>query len=236
MAKNVGLIGGLTGKLGNTVNSVRRGVQISRVYQPIVANPKTKRQEMSRAKLALATATVKPLRLFVRAGWQRHVPTYEFQKAVGKMIPGDNGVISGATIPLLAVDMSALAGVLSANDMGSISSNTPTAVDEGEVRVTITIPSSMALDEGGNPVEVGAVMAVYCPDMDDAVVVWQAATDGEVEAVIQVPTAWSGLQCHVYAFAKQIPTASNGITSTSQPWMYPAPTSMCDYCGSVTIA
>lgn len=236
MAKNVGLIGGLTGKLGNTVNSVRRGVQISRVYQPIVANPKTKRQEMSRAKLALATATIKPLRLFVRAGWQRHRPTYEFQKAVGMMIPVNSGVIDGQTIPALTVDLGGLAGVLSANDMGSISSNTPTAVDEGEVRVTITIPASMALDEGGNPIEVGAVMAVYCPDMDDAVIMYQAAADGEVEAVIQVPTVWSGLQCHVYAFAKQIPTAVNGVTTTSQPWMYPAPTSMCNYCGNVTIA
>lgn len=236
MAKNVGLIGGLTGKLGNTVNSVRRGVQISRVYQPVVANPKTKRQQLSRAKLALATATIKPLRLFVRAGWQLHVPTYEFQKAVGMMIPVAGGVIDGPTIDALTVDFGGLAGVLSANDMGSISSNTPTAENEGEVEVTITIPASMALDEGGNPIEVGAVMAVYCPDMDDAVIMYQAAADGEVEATIQVPTAWSGLQCHVYAFAKQIPTASNGISTTSQPWMYPAPTSMCMYCGTVTIA
>ena len=54
MAKNVGLIGSLHGKLGNAVFYVSNGVQVSRVYQPIVANPNTPLQIAQRAKMTLA--------------------------------------------------------------------------------------------------------------------------------------------------------------------------------------
>lgn len=54
MAKNVGLIGGLRGKLGNAVFYVSNGVQVSRVYQPIVANPNTQLQIEQRSKMSLA--------------------------------------------------------------------------------------------------------------------------------------------------------------------------------------
>lgn len=54
MAKNVGLIGSLQGKLGNAVFYVSNGVQVSRVYQPVVANPNTSLQIAQRAKMALA--------------------------------------------------------------------------------------------------------------------------------------------------------------------------------------
>lgn len=54
MARNVGLIGGLRGKLGNAVFYVSNGVQVSRVYQPVVANPNTQLQIAQRAKMSLA--------------------------------------------------------------------------------------------------------------------------------------------------------------------------------------
>ena len=54
MAKNVGLIGSLRGKLGNAVFYVSNGVQVSRVYQPVVTNPNTSLQIAQRAKMALA--------------------------------------------------------------------------------------------------------------------------------------------------------------------------------------
>ena len=54
MARNVGLIGSLRGKLGNAVFYVSNGVQVSRVYQPVVANPNTPLQVAQRAKMVLA--------------------------------------------------------------------------------------------------------------------------------------------------------------------------------------
>lgn len=54
MAKVVGLIGSASGKVGNVVYAVTNGIQTARVYQPVVANPKTKGQTDQRAKMSLA--------------------------------------------------------------------------------------------------------------------------------------------------------------------------------------
>lgn len=53
MAKIYGLFGSMTGKLADTVMSVRNGEQIARKYQPVVFNPSTPAQVATRAKLKL---------------------------------------------------------------------------------------------------------------------------------------------------------------------------------------
>lgn len=53
MAKIYGLFGTMTGKLADTVMSVRNGEQIARKYQPVVFNPSTPAQVAQRAKLKL---------------------------------------------------------------------------------------------------------------------------------------------------------------------------------------
>lgn len=54
MAKIVGLVGAVSGKVGNFVGAVVGGVQTMRVYQPIVANPRTVGQVQQRGKVNLA--------------------------------------------------------------------------------------------------------------------------------------------------------------------------------------
>lgn len=53
MAKIYGLFGAMTGKLADSVMSVRNGEQIVRKYQPIVSNPSTPAQVASRARMKL---------------------------------------------------------------------------------------------------------------------------------------------------------------------------------------
>lgn len=55
MAKIYGINGVITGKLGAAVYAVRNGEQISRQYQPKVANPSTGKQIEARAKLKLVS-------------------------------------------------------------------------------------------------------------------------------------------------------------------------------------
>lgn len=50
MGKNVGLIGSVSGKVGNVVYSVQSGLQTVRAYQPVVVNPKSPAQQRQRAK------------------------------------------------------------------------------------------------------------------------------------------------------------------------------------------
>lgn len=53
MTKIYGLFGSMTGKLADTVMTVRNGQQIARKYQPVVYNPSTAAQVEQRAKLKL---------------------------------------------------------------------------------------------------------------------------------------------------------------------------------------
>ena len=53
MAKIYGLFGAMTGKLADTVMSVRNGEQIARKYQPVVFNPSTPAQVAVRARMKL---------------------------------------------------------------------------------------------------------------------------------------------------------------------------------------
>lgn len=54
MGKNVGLIGSVSGKVGNVVYANVNGIQTVRVYNPNVLNPKSAAQTEQRAKVALA--------------------------------------------------------------------------------------------------------------------------------------------------------------------------------------
>lgn len=57
MAKVLGFISpNINGKIGNTVFSVNKGKTVARVYQPIVANPKTPQQQINREAFASAVS------------------------------------------------------------------------------------------------------------------------------------------------------------------------------------
>ena len=75
MAKGIGLIGNMSGKLGNTVayrlkNSNNRETQGFRVYQPNVTNPQTDQQLDQRVKMSVVTNEYRALRDVIRRGQQ----------------------------------------------------------------------------------------------------------------------------------------------------------------------
>lgn len=239
MAKAVGLIGGLKGKVGNTVFRTRRGVQIASVYQPTVLNPKTARQQLSRAKMAAAVAALKPFVLALRAGWQQVYPSYELQHAIAVAIPANNLIVRqlDPTAPP-TVDMQALAPCLSASQLSSPLVHDPDFSDESKVKFAMDIPASVFYDSDGSAIDAGAVVVISNPALNDVTVVHQPFTRNAATAniVADVPAVWSGMEVEVYAFIKQIPVAVNGIQSTAMPWMYPAKTSPTAYVGEGTIA
>ena len=56
---NAGILGQFTGKIGNVVGAVSRGVQTTRVYQPIVNNPRTAKQIQQRAFMSQVSEFIK---------------------------------------------------------------------------------------------------------------------------------------------------------------------------------
>ena len=238
MGKNVGLIGGVRGKVGNVVFSTRRGVQIARAYQPVVANPQTKRQTLSRAKLALATVTLKPFERFLRAGWQKYRPTYEFQRGIGLSIPEDANIITGDSPANLEVQLVSLGNVMSAADLPLASFSAVDFTNANEAKFSCTPVAEHFMDKSGNPIGAGVVVAVYSADANIVVNAFVPLNSNlsPVSVVVETPEILSGMTVYVYAFIKQIPEAVNGVPSNDLPWMYPADTSACQMVGSGVIS
>lgn len=241
MAKAVGLIGSLTGKVGNTVFASVKGETIARVYNPNVANPDTVRQRFSRAKMALAGIIARELIRFIRLGWNHVAPGREFQRAVGIMIPVDNQIITGdpANDPKPEMNFSNLQLALSKNDLGHIATGNPDFSTAGSVTFTATAPEGMFKDNGGNTVGLGYVAVAFCEDMEGVFMktgVMTAAGQAEEIKIDGIPAGYSGLNFSVYCFVKQIPEAINGVPSDRLPWMFPAPTSACSYVGRGDLA
>lgn len=236
MAKTTGVLGTFDGKLGSAVFANRRGINYARAYQPKVANPKSARQERSRAKMALAVKTAKGLLDFIRDGFRLSFPTYEMQRAVGIMIPVENGIITFAN-DTLSINWLNLGKALSEDNMGSISrEGSPSFAEESEVSLQVGIPESMFYDTDGSSIGCGVVCCVYCPTVGTSAigrVVASAPVDGQslVNVTVKVPAQWSGLDSEVFVFAKQIPAAYNGIASNNYPWKFPSRTSRCEYVG-----
>lgn len=240
MAKAIGLIGNLKGKIGNTVFATRRGTQIARVYQPEVHNPKSARQELSRMKMKKAVETLKPFApQMLKAGLSRSFPTYEFQRAVGKAIPVDAGIITGSgSYDNLVVSAPALAAVMSEANIPNPFFGGSSFAEAETVKFNANLPQADFLGEGGSTMKCGIVVAIWSKDLGQVLCYHQDIEEPNVDIPVEleVPTAWTGIEVDVYAFAKQIPEAVNGIQSAEYPWMYPAKTSATVYVAHGTIA
>lgn len=236
MAKAVGLIGTLKGKIGNTVFASVKGETIARVYNPNVANPDTVRQRFSRAKMALAGIIARELIRFIRLGWNQVAPGREFQRAVSIMIPTGNGILTGtpSVDPKPKMEWAQLKDALSKNDLGYVDCGAPDFDTAGQVTFDVTAPANMFKDSGGNAVGLGYVAVAVCEQIDGVFMKTGMITNAdspETVTIDGITSNYSGMYFSVYCFAKQIPNSSNGVPSTTQPWMYPAPTSACAYVG-----
>lgn len=83
MGKFVGLIGSVSGKVGNVVFSKgEKGISYGRTYQPQVANPKTVGQVSQRAKMNLVgrMSQVTPAELLISLGGSKRQRRAEFNK------------------------------------------------------------------------------------------------------------------------------------------------------------
>lgn len=117
MAKVVGMIGSASGKIGNVVYSVSNGIQTAKVYQPVVANPKSRAQMLQRAKANLAgrLSAVTPRDAIVglgdnnrqrRAAYLKNIllnatSTLSDGKYVAKLVPQNLVFSVGSTVPVI---------------------------------------------------------------------------------------------------------------------------------------
>lgn len=227
MAKSVGFIGTISGKVGDVVfgGTTKKGEAIMRAYNPNVRNPKTARQQRSRALVAEGCRQIRMFLSAIRLGWQYSAPSRQFQKAMSIILPWGNGFFTESAGEIV-FNQNKLNEVLSEKQLNGMLSVSDIDFDTAShVTFKLNVPEGMGKDEHGNPIGVGVVATVYCKDLDEVFVEQIVGNEGTNSIDIEVPPVWSGLDCNVWVFVKQIPNSANGITSTTAPWMYPSKTS-----------
>lgn len=239
MAKAVGLIGTLKGKVGNTVFATVRGETIARVYQPTVTNPNTYRQQMSRALMSRAGRISRAMLDFERIGWNNIAPGRAFQRAVKEMVDTSRNafnIFSAVTPSEITVNYVNMPRALSYAEIPSPTAQTPDFETEGMVKFNMSISEECAFGDESSQQYCGVVAMVYSPDLNEAVVYKTTAASGTTAIEVQVPDTWSGLKVHVYAFVKRLIETGNPVQTTRVPWRTPSKCSQTIYVGTGDMA
>lgn len=246
MAKFNSQFGIMTGKLGNFVLTSRKGQVIARAYNPIVENPRTARQQLSRAKLTLASDLARGLASAIRIGFGEDVKGLVSARNVfvKNIVPVSAQVITGTSPAALQVVYEKLQ--LTDSKFGGADYDEPDLENPMRIDVSISAPNlnpEVITDASGTPVVVTVNLVAYNKVHKTAMVLTEVMHDPSnptlpVPDVLKmtVPTNWQGTQVEMWAFYKQHPVAVNGIANTVAPQRYPGAAGATTYLGTGTIA
>lgn len=215
MSKNFkGYMGDQIGKLGPAVGRRWKGKMIYSAYQGNVSDPKSDRQLLVRARFALLGRLSATLLSAIHVGMALRATRLHITE--GNLFMKSNGsAVSGSDPEALTVaydELKLSEGNLTGVDFGTLSFTDPL-----EVSVPITNGNLEADDAHADD---RVYVAVYCPDMDKAVVSPGTAKRSDNGVAVSVPASWQGMKVHVYGFVKARDAAKQ-----------PTLVSDTDYCG-----
>ena len=237
--KNVGLIGGASGKLGNTVFYVRKGVTCSRVYQPTVGNPNTVRQKLARDRFRLAGQTARSFIQGAALGYADQLVAGEsaYNKMVSELLDGT--AISGGVTTPLELDMSKVQvseGVVTPPPVTQLDADTALVLklNRAEYR---TAAAAAAADINVPVGRIGLVVVVYCEDYGACrVFQFEPESYNLDQFEMSMPAQWQGLRVAVYCFFKELLESNlDEITTAAVPWKYPSRASNTTWLGETDI-
>lgn len=87
MGKTNGLVGGVTGKMGNLIGYYRRGKYLVRAYNPNTTNVRSRLQQRQRARWIVLMDIMRPVLNTLRTGFHYDTPGYELQNAMKANMP-----------------------------------------------------------------------------------------------------------------------------------------------------
>ena len=225
MAKLNGPLGSkLRGKVGEVVAAKTVGGDTAiRAYQPVVKNPNTLRQRVSRNKMSIASKIAAVLSEAIGIGYAKATASekmYPRNMFVKSIIPvgaavmtldGENPVVDYTKLPV-------------SKKMG-ISEAPVTVVaagtEQGSKVVTASNAESVTLAAGET---LGLVVVGLDAQKNSSIVRMGSAAAGVTLSASDVTSMDGGT---MYAFFKVIPEAYNGVAATDIPWKYPSDTSAC---------
>lgn len=216
-----GLVGGGTGKLGNSVFSQNAGRTIVRQYQSEVKNPNTARQKSARSRFAFVNALAKDFAAAIAIGRPRVgvlTSRNQFTKDVlpfttdGAVVFENNDfVINWSKLPIAKGGMPALPEMTAsyASETGVVTIQWTDAYDPEAAGY---IPSQSGT---------AGMVFVMTNEYRDFVVVHQHVDLGLKRTTFTIGADYhSGLK--LYAFGKWCLQGRTAIDMTTAPWKYPS--------------
>lgn len=188
-----GILGGVSGQVGNVIGASWKGIDYIRIMPTSVANPQTDGQLEQRQKMTVVIAFAKPLTEFLKIGYKNlAIKMSTFNACVKEIILN---AILGA-YPNLTIDYPN--ALVAKGDL-------PAAMDQA---ATSTIAGTVAFAWADNSTEVGAntldptLITVLNPDKKQAVSFTSLTTRTTEAQTVTVPASWTGDLVHCYiAFA-----------------------------------
>ena len=197
-----------TGKLGNNVFYVRGGLQMARIYQPVVANPRTRPQLQAREKFALLSDIAGKMGCIVKMGLMPWKDSRISQQ--NKFIELNKNTINSSMEPEYDA-MVVAKGTLTPVYWGSANFATPM-----KVIVPIDASNIEACDASADD---DVYVGVYCEELGMAISP-VSGKRGDPSITVDVPSNWQGNKVYVWGWVKN----AEGKTSDSF------------FCGSGTIS
>ena len=178
-----GILGGLSGKVGNVIGGSWKGIDYLRIKPASVANPRTAGQVNQRNKFTVTLEFLQAVKPFIKQGYKKlAVKRTEFIAAMSYIL---NNAISGVepNFEVFYPDALVSRGGLAAPINGAVDLTTP-----GEVSFTWDDNST-----GGNAYETDkAMLLVYNPAKKEAVSILDGATRAAGSDIVALPSVYAG--------------------------------------------
>jgi len=178
-----GILGGVSGKVGNVVGASWKGIDYLRIKPSNVANPRTEGQVNQRNKFSTTLEFLQPNLGFIQVGYKGYaVSKTAFNAAMSYVL---NNAITGVS-PNFSVDYS-----LALMSRGSLSKPLNGATDLLTAgQVTFTWDDNSA--EGNANATDKAMVLVYNPDKKESMYILNGAERTVGTQVITIPNTYAG--------------------------------------------
>lgn len=178
-----GILGGLSGKVGNVIGGSWKGIDYLRIKPSNVANPRTEGQVNQRNKFTISLEYLQANKEFIKLGYKAFATKKtEFNAAMSYVL--NNGVIG--TAPNFSIDYS-----LALLSRGSLSSPTNASVDLSTANQVSFDWDDNSADGNANATDIAMVLA-YNPSKKESIYILDGAQRSATTQVLTLPTSYTG--------------------------------------------
>lgn len=176
-----GILGGVSGKVGNVIGGSWKSINYLRVKPSSVANPRTEGQVNQRTKFTLALEYLQPNKEFLKIGYKAFATKKsEFNAAMSYVL---NNAVNG-TAPNFTIDYSQ--ALLSRGSLSTALNPSMDLTTAGQVDFTWGDNSS----EGNANATDKAMLLVYNPSKKESVIITNGATRSTGSETVTIPTSY----------------------------------------------